>query len=162
MNSKPCKTQNCAKLTNECAKTAKTLMQPQHETHTKNNTKKQMKPTWPCVQLMNAHTLSCWASGTITDHRTCVTRDSNPPCATCPATLSNIHIPHTIHTKYTHKIHTDTHILHTKTHSHPHAHTHAHAEATHEHKGQYIHRFAIPSFSCTYCHNVKSLYDKYN
>jgi hypothetical protein len=33
------------KLKNECAKTAKTLMQPQHETHTKNNTKKQMKPT---------------------------------------------------------------------------------------------------------------------
>ena len=40
-NSKLCKTQNCAKLKNECAKTAKTLMQPQHETHTKNNTKKQ-------------------------------------------------------------------------------------------------------------------------
>jgi hypothetical protein len=38
---------------------------------------------------MNAHTLSCWASGTITDHRTCVTRDSNPPCATCPATLNS-------------------------------------------------------------------------
>ena len=36
--SKLCKTQNCAKLKNECAKTQ---MQPQHETHTKNNTKKQ-------------------------------------------------------------------------------------------------------------------------
>jgi len=38
---------------------------------------------------MNAHTLSYWASGTITDHRTCVTRDSNPPCATCPAPLNS-------------------------------------------------------------------------